>query len=388
MPLAHRLLIIFVAAAATHRGCGDAVEALSKRIAEAASPATAVDRLPSHIAVSVRKLSAAEQAKYLTYRATYEAALAAGDEAAIWLAAERYVTAAAPGFLRDNMILNLGDRARDSGDLTRAEEWYRLAQREGKDASRRSGARLHVIRTLLRQGRKEEARQMIESIPQHGVGGLDTHLKVAQAGSRSQWLLAIGEHDAARLSFLSQNPPPGAGDLRDLYLREGAGLAYTLGTGDAAEGVAFRASLLDRYPDIARPPFLQHLADEAARAGQPGVSATALDMLRDKYPQTRAAASAHGQAAMRALRANDRAGAAEHLRFLRESARPGLWRQWAVAERRRYDALFTSDPAPSDLVPSEVDGTDPPTGGFESFTPPGASEVLTPRPDPTFALPE
>ena len=378
MPFAHPLFITLVAVAATVRGCGDTVEALSGRIAEAVRPATAVDHLPSHIAVSVGKLAPAERARYMAYQATYESALAAGDEAAIWLAAERYVAAAAPNFLRDNMILNLGDRAAAAGDRARAAEWYRLAEREGKTESRRFEARLLLIRNLLLDGQEAEARQMIEAIPQYGVGGLDTRLKVTQAGARSRMLLNVGEYDAARLSLLSQNPPPGAGDLRDLYLSEAAGLAYSLGTGDAAAGVAFRSSLLERYPDIAQPPFLEHLADEARRAGRTEVSAAALEMLRSRYPETRAAVKAHGRAAVKALQAGDRAGAEEHLQFLRDSPRPGYWQRWAISESRRYDSLFQSD----------SDATDPPTGTVEPFAPPQPSEVLQPRPDPAFSPPK
>ena len=331
-----------------------------------------VTALPEYTRKYVRWLSPNEREKYAAYLAELEAA--GEDEAAGWAAAERYVAVAAPNFLRDNMMENLAARADQDGRVEEALAWSRKLQAEGRVESRRFAAVGAEIRTLLRAGRRDEARRLIYAIPQHGVGGVDTDQKVIHASSRSDYLLSLGELDAARLSFLSQSPPGGDEEVLDFYLGVGEGLAYSLGARDPAAGLAFRQSLLDRYPAAATPTFLQHLAAEARAAGKTELREETLNRMRQEYPAADETAEAFGAAATEAVRAGDKEAARRYLNALLDHPDPGRWRDWAGRERRRIDPLFASDLDP-----------DPPRGGGND----GGDGLngLTPLPDPAFPKP-
>ena len=135
--------------------------------------------------------------------------------------------------------------------------------------------------------------------------------------------------------------------MRHYYGELGADLAYAVGSGSPADGLAFRKSLLEKYPSARTAPFLRETADEALRAGRPEVQTAALASLLADFPDAQETVLAHGTAAQRAMREGDGAAAESLLKdLLKSGAKDRLsqkMRTWAAGELRRRDPLFVTD---------------------------------------------
>ena len=268
---------------------------------------------PSNQAVAAR-LSPEEQDRLLEFDALENAALEAGDEEAQRLVSLAYVAEAAPNQIRDTVLSNLAKKARYAARPEDSLKLYEQLEAEGVTEYARKKGRYGRIKALFGLGRTAEAAELIRAIPQHGVGGLKSVREVNEAAVRSRYLLALGEVEEARLSFLSQSPPADADRRTRVYFIQSARrLTQSISIrGTAAEALGFQKSLLEKYPGVMSAGFAQEVFHSASAAGEPATRKAVLALARAQYPRAAETASMLSFAAHDAVAAGDRVAAADY----------------------------------------------------------------------------
>ena len=311
-------------------------------------------------------MSGPARRELLAFNRRMWAAINAGDETRKWAEVVQYVRSAPPSLVRDNLLLSLSFRAKENEDRDVEIEWLTFLVEKSERPGYRQMARYMLMDALLGAGRREEARAMVEAIPQAGVGGIRERDQVSAAFERSKYLVALGDVAAARQSFLSQTPAPGAREARREYLNHAARLAVQLSiSAEPAVALDFRRTLLERYPELATPDFLKETLLSAELAKEPVVRRAVFDSLVKQYPHSGAAAYARYTYARDALSEADFGTARPHLRAIVDAprARRDL-REWAAAALRSGGVPAAAGPAggPS-LLPVPDPAFTPPTDG-------------------------
>ena len=307
---------------------------------------------------SVAALSPEERQRLAAFEAEQLRLSAAGEIDAQRRSSLAYVDAAPPNTVRDTVMHNLAKKALRRSDTAEAEKFYAKLQEEGVSTYHRRRGTQGLFKLLFQDGRTAEAEELVRAMPQHGVGGVDSLAKVADAEVRSGFFLSLGKLEEARQSFLSQQPPADAERrVRDAYIESARRLAATMTIiGDAPQALGFQMSLLQRFPRVASPEFLGDVYQSARASGDGVAEEAVLDLARARHPDH---PRTYGLLEFAARHADDPARAARY----RAAAEAHPYAATAAAARARRAAGLGTD----------GDAQKPPT--------------LSPVPDPAFDFP-